>query len=170
MKNFILLFVCLFTMGVRADYGAVGKSANKKFDGTVENPDKIYINVKNQNANAISAGMLAVWDVSNDDGASVTISNTRTSAPACIMVATCASGAFCKCQTYGYYSAALFDDDINDVAASASGKFYISGQNAGYISARAPLSTDQIGSISAGGYFYDTPSVSAAVEVFIKLR
>lgn len=171
MKNFLLLLISFVTFNVMADYGIQGRSNTKKYDGTVlaDSREKQFINVINQEGNALSAGMVAVWDVSNDDGGSVVISATRTSNPACVVTETCAVGALCKnCQTYGYYSSALFDSTAG--AVSASGKVYLSGENQGYVSARAPLSSEQIGSISPIGFFYDTPSASAAVEIFINLR
>lgn len=168
MKNIILILVAAVTLNVFADYGTQGRSANKNFAGAIENAESQYINVLNKEGASISAGMLVVWDVANDDGASVIIDTGRTNVPACVMVASCSDGKMCKCQTYGYVSSLLFDSSAG--AASASGKFYISGENAGYVSSRAPLSSEQIGSIQAGGFFYDTPSASAAVEAFIKLR
>lgn len=170
MKNFLLLLISFVTFNVMADYGIQGRSNTKKYDGTIlaDTREAQFINVKNQYANAISAGMIAVWDVSNDDGGSVTISATRTSYPACVMVKNCSSGALCSCQTYGYFASLLFDSTAG--AVSASGKIYLSGENAGYASARAPLSSEQIGSISPAGFFYDTPSASASVEAFIRLR
>lgn len=170
MKQIIVLLISLIAFNASADYGRQGASTNKAYDGGIkaDTLEKQFINVINKEGSTISAGMLVVWDVSNDDGASVVIDTSRVANPACVMVKDCAANAFCKCQTYGYISNLLFDSD--NLAASANSKFYISGANAGYVSARAPIAADQIGSIIPGGFLYDTPSASAAVEAFIRLR
>lgn len=170
MKTFILLLISMIAFNAFADYGRQGASTNKAFGGGVQagTLEKQYINVLNKEGSTIAAGSIVVWDVSNDDGASVIIDTTRTANPACMMAVSCASNAFCKCQTYGYTDILLFDSD--NLAASASGRLYVSGANAGYVSARAPLSSEQIGSIKPIGFVYDTPSASAAIEAFIQLR
>lgn len=173
MKNLILILVAAITLNVFADYGRQGASNAKAFGGGVQSGslEKQFIDVLNKEGSTIAAGSIVVWDITNDDGASVVIDTTRTANPACVMVKSCASNAFCKCQTYGYTDALLFDSlATNPVAASANGVIYISGENAGYVSAKVPLSTEQIGSIKPIGFFYDAPSTSAAVEAFIKLR
>lgn len=170
MKFIFTLLISLTAFNAMADYGRSGASTNLSSSGGVEagSLDKQFINVINNEGAAIAAGALVVWDNTADDGASVIIDTGRTGAPACVMVKSCADNALCKCQTYGYVAALLFDSTA--AAASANSKFYISGENAGYASARAPLSTEQIGSITPGGFFYDTPTASGSVEAFIKLR
>lgn len=169
MKNLIVIMIAAVTFNVFADYGRQGASTAKSASGGIQagTLEQQFINVINKEGSTISAGMLVVWDISNDDGASVVIDTTRTANPACMMVKSCAANAICKCQTYGYTDAFLFDAEV---AASANGVIYVSGANAGYGTARAPLSTEQIGSIKPVGFFYDTPSASGAVEAFIKLR
>jgi hypothetical protein len=170
MKSFIFLLISMIAFNAFADYGRQGSSTSKAFGGGVKSDtlEVQFINVINQEGSALSAGQIVVWDISNDDGASVVIDTTRAANPACMIVKACAAAAICKCQTYGYTAALLFD--LDNVAASANGRIYISGGNAGYVSARAPVSGDQIGSIKPIGFFYDAPTASGAVEAFIQLR
>jgi hypothetical protein len=169
MRNLIVFLTGLVAFNALADYGRIGASTAKAFGGGVESGslEQQFINVINKEGSTIAAGSLVVWDITNDDGASVVIDTTRTANPACMIVKSCAANAFCKCQTYGYTDAFLFDAEV---AASANSRIYVSGANAGYGTARAPLSSEQIGSIKPVGFFYDTPSTSGAVEVFLQLR
>lgn len=162
-----MLFVCLFAFNAIADFGTQGRSTAKKFDGTprADSIEQQFINVKNQLGSTISAGMIVVWDSGNDDGASVTTSTTANAVPACMMVDNCSAAAFCKCQTYGYTDELLVDAAQ---AASAGGKAYISGSNAGYAIARDVPSTGL--QDSAVAMFYDAVTVSAAAEAFLLMR
>lgn len=166
MKNLItLVFAAIFSLSAYADVGPKGHSTALKYDGTVDTStlEKHFINVVNNKGSSIAAGSLVYLDVTADDGASVTTGTTDSQTPLCIMVAACADNAACSCQTYGLYSAALFDAEGGNAVAGAP--FFLSTANAGYISEGA-LGADNI----PAGIFYDAASASAAVEVFIKLR
>jgi hypothetical protein len=81
----------------------------------------------------------------------------------CIMVADCASGALCKCQTYGLFDSALFD--VTASSATAGKRVWMATGNAGYIAARSTELATEI----PLGFFYDASAASGAVQIFIKL-
>lgn len=167
MKKIIVMLIGLVAFNAFADYGRQGASTAKAFGGGVESGslEKQFINVINKEGSTISAGMLVVWDVTNDDGASVVIDTAAGGNPACMMVKDCSSNAFCRCQTYGYTDILLFDASV---VASAGSKIYMSETNAGYAIAIAPASVN--GADSPAGFYYDQASASGASEAFIKLR
>lgn len=144
--------------------GNIGRSTALDYAKVVvpETVEKQFLNVK-ASGGAIPAGALAALDLTADDGATVVIAPVSGLAPICIMVNACASGALCKCQNYGYFAAALFD---STAAASVAGKrFWMSTNNAGYISARGTEVATEV----PGGFFYDAASASGSVEIFINL-
>lgn len=166
MNKFLTaIFAIIFTLTAYAEIEPVGRSSVLKYDGTVDanSLEQRFVNVLNKAGQTISAGMAVVLDTSNDDGASVTISATAGLKPMCLMVAACSSNKLCKCQTYGYAAAALFD--VTAASATAGKRFYLSSVNAGYIAARAADAASEV----PGGIFYDAASASASVEVFIDL-
>lgn len=167
MKKFIVLLISLVTFNALADYGRQGASNNKGFDGGIQagTLEKQFINVKNKYGSTIAAGSIVVWDVSNDDGYSVTLSTTAFANAACMMAVSCASNAFCKCQTYGYTDALLFAQ-VSAGNATAGDKICISETDAGYV--QAPSSIEARDSVV--GFFYDSSTTTGAVEAFIKLR
>lgn len=165
MKLILSIFaIALVSFSAVADNGTFGRSTSLSFDGTVvaESIEKKSINVKNSHSSALSAGMAVALDLSDDDGASVNIDATSGFSPLCIMEVACAVGALCPCQTYGKFDAALFD---STAASAVAGKqFFMSTNNAGYISARGSNSADEV----PGGVFYDAASVSGTIQIFIK--
>jgi hypothetical protein len=163
MKNLLIAVALLFAAESNAFIGSVGKSTIKKYDGTVDQVEKIFINVKNVSGSTIAAGAPVTLDLTSDDGASVTTSVTSGLAPLCIMAVSCSANALCKCQTYGLFDSALFDSTNN--AATAGARWYMSTSNAGYISARATSLATEV----PGGIFYDAASASASVQIFINL-
>lgn len=143
----------------------VGRSTNLEVDGTIKNGtlEQHFINVKNASGSSIAAGKAVVWDLTADDGASVNVSASAGQSPACIMVNACSAAALCKCQKYGLYTAALFDSTgANAVAGS---RWYMSTDNAGYISARGT----SVATEAPGGIFYDAASASGSIKIFINL-
>jgi hypothetical protein len=163
MKKIIALTCMMFSVASFALIAPVGRSTNLKVDGTLVNGslEAHYINVKA--VVTIAAGKAVVWDLTAKDGFSVNVSASAGQSPACIMVNTCAIGALCKCQKYGLMPLALFDSTAT--SATSGARWYMSANNAGYISARVtPLATE-----IPGGIFYDSASASASVKVFINL-
>ena len=143
----------------------MGSSTALDFAGAVktETLEKHFINVKNTKGSTVSAGLAVVLDFTADDGASVTTAVTAGQSPICIMVNACANGALCLCQKYGILDTALFDSTA--ASAVAGSRFYMSTNNAGYISARGTALATEI----PGGVFYDAASASGSVQVFINL-
>jgi hypothetical protein len=80
------------------------------------------------------------------------------------MAESCTVGKLCQCQTYGIFDSALFD--VTAASAVAGKRWYMSTNNAGYISARGTESATE----APGGIFYDAATASGTVQVFIKLR
>lgn len=164
MKVLLIALFAMMSMNVHAFNGTIGRSTSLSFDGTVvaESIEKKSINVKNSHSAALLAGAVVALDLSDDDGASVNIDATSGFSPLCIMEVACAVAALCPCQTYGKFDAALFDS--TSANAVAGKRFYMSTNNAGYLSARG---TDLVGEV-AGGVFYDAASASGTIQVFIK--
>lgn len=154
----------MISVNAYAFNGTIGRGAALSFDGTVnaETIEKEWINVKNSHSATISAGMAVVLDTSADDGASVIISATSGLSPMCVMIADCAVGKLCDCQTKGKLDSALFD--VSAASAVAGKRFYMSTQNAGYIAARVTELATEV----AGGVFYDASSASGNIQVYIK--
>lgn len=164
MKKFLALILTLaFTVCAFADIGLVNRSNTLKYDGTVDSNalEQKFINVYNRHAATVAVGTAMVLDVTNDDGASVSLSTTVGVKPICVMAVSCASGKLCLCQTYGYFSAALFD--VTKGNAVAGKRAWLSTDNAGYLAARGTdLATE-----ASIGVFYDAASASGTIELFI---
>lgn len=167
MKFITLLLISMFTFNVMADYGRQGASSNQAAGGGLQagTLEQQFINVKNKQGSTIAAGSIVVWDVSNDDGYSVKLSITAFDNPACMMFASCASNAWCKCQTYGYTDKLLFSSDPGG-AATAGNKIQLSENALGYV--QAPSSLEARDTVI--GHFYDSSATTGAVEAFIRLR
>lgn len=159
-----ILALAVVSFNVVADNGTIGRSTSLSYDGTVvsESIEKKSINVKNSHGSTISAGMAVALDLSDDDGASVNLDTTSGFSPLCIMEVSCASGALCPCQTYGKFDSALFDSTAANAVAGK--RFYMSTNNAGYISARGVESATE----APGGIFYDAATASGSIQIFIK--
>jgi hypothetical protein len=167
MKTLLLSIVLMIGViaPAHAFNGTIGRSTVLNYAGAVvsESVEKQFINIKNTGASALLAGQVVSADLVAKDGASAAISATAGKAPLCINVNACAAGALCKCQTYGVFSAALFDSTgANSVAGN---RWYMSTNNAGYLSARATSLATEV----PGGIFYDAASASGSVAIFISL-
>lgn len=165
MKMITLFLAIIISMTAFSAIEPQNRSTNIKIDGTADAStlEKEFINVINNEGATIAAGQIVVADLTADDGASVIIDTSASQTPLCIMVASCADNALCKCQTYGKMDAALFSSTGG--AAVAGAPFFISTASAGYIGTGALGNTD-----IPGGIFYDSAASSASVEVFIKLK
>jgi hypothetical protein len=160
--KFLIFIIFAFSFLAFAENGMVGRSSSLKYDGTIEQPEKFFINVKNTSGGALVAGNIVTPDLTEDDGVSVNTATAAGSTGQCILIEACADDALCKCQTYGIYDSALLT--VAEANATAGQPFYVSTTTAGYIS---PVkSTTQV----PAGIFYDSASSSGAVQVFIKLR
>lgn len=95
-------FILGLLMAVSTAYGAANYM---DATGTVKTLDKKYAVVVNSAAAAVTVGKPVCWDLTADDGMSIDLCSDDGDAPACVMAETsCAVGAKCKCQTYGYIS------------------------------------------------------------------
>lgn len=162
-KLFIALSLLALTFSAFAINGTLGRSNSLKYDGSIEvgTAEKLSINVKNTHSAEISKGMAVVLDTSADDGMSVVISTTAGLSPLCIMEEACAVGKLCACQVYGKNDFALFEPTAT---ATVGKRWWLSGSQAGYISARATELATEV----AGGIFFDASAATGAVEIFIK--
>jgi len=165
MKSlFLSIVLCLGIIApAHAIIGNIGHSTSLDYAKAVvpESVEKLFINVKANGA--IVAGSVVALDLTADDGATIVVAPTTGLAPLCVMVDACADDALCKCQTYGLVDAVLFDSTA--ASAVAGHKAVSATGNAGYIAARATdLATEP-----SIGYFYDSASASASVQLFIKL-
>lgn len=169
MKKLLIAFsLALMTTLTLADIGKVGRSTSFDNAGTYQtgSREKFEIVVKNQSGGALEDGDLVIWDVSNDDGYSVTTSTTAGAKPACVLSEACAAGAACKCQTYGYKSNVNFD--VTNESATAGDCGYLSESNAGKVQGEQ-LSLKTVDDVCVG-IFYDAAAASGDVEMFLKLR
>lgn len=165
MKNLLISLFAIVALNAMAFIGPVDRSANLSYDGTAMSGtlEKHFMNVKNGSGGTLAAGSVVVLDLTADDGFTVTTSTTQTQSPACIIEASCASAALCRCQVYGY-ATALLDANNTNTQATAGARFFLSANNAGYIQGIASPNGTQ----EPGGIFYDTTGSSGSVEVFIK--
>ena len=161
------LFLCLafFALTAHADIGPINRSTNVDFAGAVVpgTLEQRFINVINSSGAVIAIGKAVSLDLSADNGASATVSATAGLSPLCVMAVSCAIGKLCKCQTYGYAAAGVFDSTAANAVAGS--RWYMSTNNAGFISARSADSASEV----PGGIFYDAASASGSVEIFIDL-
>lgn len=165
MKMFLFALIATMTFTASALINPVNRSTNLKYDGTVVSGslEQHFINVKNTSGSSVAIGQVMVLDLTADNGFSATTSTSDLAAPICVMAVTCASNALCKCQKYGYFSAALFD--AGPAPATAGKKAFLSSGAAGYIVGKnSPAATDY-----PVGIFYDSTSASGSIELFIQL-
>jgi len=165
MKALFLIFALVLALPAQAEKCLTGRSTVMGITGAPSIVEACYIDVINNSGGTLSAGQVVVLDVADDDGASVTKTTTAGSIPICMITKSCSAAALCKdCQTYGYYSSALFAQaGVNAVAGKA---VFISELLAGSVGA---ISSPD-GSDVALGVFYDAASATGAVEVFLKMR
>lgn len=166
MKKILIVLFLTFSATVGALIAPSGRSTGLDYAGAVidSSVERHFINVKAGAAYAI--GTAVILDLSADDGATVTTSTAASAVPLCIISpVACVSGKICKCQKFGEVAVALFDS--TSANAVAGQRWYMSTNNAGYLSARA------IGATAAaeepGGIFYDAASASGSIQVFVNL-
>jgi hypothetical protein len=160
---FLTFVIAMASMPAFAEIGPINRSTNLDYAGAVQagTLEQRFINVINGSGGTLAAGKAVVWDLTADNGATVNVSTTATNTPVCIVAIACASLALCKCQTYGYFSAALFDSTSDN--ATAGKRVYISASTAGYISGRATELATEV----PMGIFLDSATASGSVEIFI---
>jgi hypothetical protein len=167
-KLFVLIMMTAFASSAHALIGNQGSGAYQTATGAVKNLEQIYVKVKNSHSAALTIGQVVVDDTTDDDGVSVNASTTANLTPRCIIAETsCAVGAMCKCQVYGYHSSVAFDKTNANGAATAGESGYISENFAGYVEAKPYTSSDD--DDKHIGVFLDSPSASGATEFFINL-
>lgn len=171
MKNLLLILMtalALYSVGVNADIGNVDKSVSVDNAGTLlGGVEKYFVKVKNSSGNSRAAGSTAVLDYTADDGYSVTGTTSFGDQPMCMIAETCASGATCLCQTYGYTDILLFS--AAGGASVAGGRLFASTASNGYFQAH-PIAVVQAVTSYSWGVFYDVSTVSGAVEAFLRMR
>jgi hypothetical protein len=169
MKNlFTMVIMFALSFSAHALIGNQNSGAYETATGTVKNIEQIYVKVKNSHSAALTLGQVVVDDLTDDDGASVEAATTANRTPRCIIAETsCAVGAMCKCQVYGYHSSVAFDKTNANGAATAGESGFLSESFAGYVEAKPFTSTDD--DDKRLGVFLDSPSASSATEMFINL-
>lgn len=152
--KFLLAFLLTFSaMGAQNAFNA---------DGTVKTTHKKYLVVKNSASVALTAGEFVGPDLTDDNGIAVDFVYTASARALCMIVDTsCAVGALCKCQTYGFTDVAYFD--AVGGTATAGGP--------GFANTAGSVVVD--GSIAASDYpvgiFLDADSATGAKQFFITL-
>ena len=127
--------------------------------------DKCFVFVRNTSSATVEKGGVFILDVGTDDGYSVTTGVVRNNVPFCISTVQCVEEARCKCQRSGLITFIDFDSDNGE--ATAGELAFLSTANAGFIQSR---SSELIKGMDVPiGIFYDSPSASAEVEVFLTI-
>lgn len=131
-------------------------------DGTVKTTHKKYLVVKNSASGALTAGEFVAPDLTDDNGIAVDFVYTNSAKAICMIVDTsCAVGALCKCQTYGFTDIAYFD--AVGGSATAGGP--------GFARTDGAVAVDS--SIAASDYpvgiFLDADSATGAKQFYITL-
>ena len=160
MKNILVLITLFATFSVNAAQNALNG------DGTVKTLHKKYLVVKNSASAALTVGEFVGPDLTVDDGISVDYVYTASAKALCMIVDTsCAVGAMCKCQTYGFTDVAYYDSlTASPTTATAGGP--------GFARTDGAVAVD--GSIAASdypvGFFLDASGATGAIQFYITLE
>ena len=166
MKNLITLIAFLIFTANAFAIIHVPYSNSFKNDGTVNNRDKAFIQVRNKTGSTILKGQHVSYDTATyDDGITVLPTTDPAFKVACIAAEAITDGSIGSCQVYGYNSAILYD---GVTTARAGDPIYAASTTyPGYGQAIAS------GSVNAYnvpiGVFFDASSSSGSVEGFINL-
>lgn len=152
-------FLLAFALMVSSAFGAQNAY---NADGTVKTRHAKYLVVKNSAASALTVGEFVAPDLTEDDGIAVDFVYTNSARALCMIVDTsCAVGALCKCQTYGFTDVAYF----NAVGGTAT------AGGPGFARTDGAVAVDS--SIAASDYpvgiFLDADSATGAKQFFITL-
>lgn len=111
-------------------------------DGT----DAVYVRVKNNSSTTLTNGDVVVWDTTDNDGISVTTTNTPGNARVAGVIAeTIPAGGYGAMQVYGFHPAVKVDGGTTDVPANAV-----------------------LGTGSAHGYAFTTSTVGAVLGIALE--
>jgi len=152
--KFLLAFLLTFSaMGAQNAFNA---------DGTIKTKHEKFLVVKNSAASALTVGEFVAPDLTDDNGAAVDFVYANSARALCMIVDTsCAVGALCKCQTYGFTDLAYFDADGGTATAGGPG----------FAKTNGSVAVD--GSIGASDYpvgiFLDASATTGAVQLYITL-
>lgn len=131
-------------------------------DGTIKTKHQKFLVVKNSASAALTAGEFVAPDLTDDNGAAVDYVYAASARALCMIVDTsCAVGALCKCQTYGYTDIAYFDRLVTSATAGAPG--FAAADGAVYVDTSIGASDYPV------GIFLDASAATGAVEFFITL-
>jgi hypothetical protein len=151
-----LLLALLFT------FSAFGAQNAFNADGTIKTKHQKFLVVKNSAASALTAGEFVAPDLNDDNGAAVDFVYQDSARALCMIVDTsCAVGALCKCQTYGFTNLAYFG--VENGNATAGGPGFARTTGAVVIEASIAASEYPV------GIFLDASSATGAVDFFITL-
>ena len=152
--KFVLAFLLTFSaMGAQNAFNA---------DGTVKTTHKKYLVVKNSAASALTVGEFVAPDLTDDNGAAVDFVYAQSARALCMIVDTsCAVGALCKCQTYGFTDVAYFG--VENGSATAGGPGFAALTGAVVVDSSIAASDYPV------GVFLDASAATGAVQFFITL-
>ena len=165
LKNLFIL--CLFASTLSfAEVCVSGRSTSWDATGASLGPnEKCYIKVNSTSSTTLSTGFVVTLDSATTNPYDVTAVTTAGAVPHCVLMETCALGAKCKCQTYGYMSNSKFKVTV---AASTGHLVFLSETSAGYIQAEGK-STIAASDVPIG-VFMETVTSTGDAKIFIKLR
>lgn len=163
MKMFLMSIMMLLSLTAHAIIQTTGGAALDA-TGAIKIREEAFIKVKNGSGGSLANGAVVVYDVAADDGITVVAGSALGQYPACVMAQACAANALCKCQVYGYHSAALVD--LGAANANAKTPAYVSQNGSGYVTGMGSAAATHI----PVGYFLDSAAATGTVELFINIK
>ena len=165
-----MLIIALMALSLNAfaDVCNEGRSTSWDATGTVRSDslDQCYVKVSNVDQGTLAKGSIVIVDDTVSNGYEIATSTSAGAVPHCMIMESCANGAKCKCQTYGYTEDLLFD--VTNTNATVGESIFISENAAGYVQNEA------LASIAASdiviGEFRETKSASGAIKAFLRLK
>tara|TARA_R110000868_G_scaffold87034_5_gene243664 strand:+ start:3286 stop:3759 length:474 start_codon:yes stop_codon:yes gene_type:complete len=151
-----------FLLAFLLTFSAFGAQNAFNADGTVKTTHKKYLIVKNSASGALTVGEFVAPDLTDDNGAAVDFVYQTSARAICMIVdTTCAVGALCKCQTYGFTDVAYFDASVSSATAGGPGF----ANTAGSVAVESSIAASEY----PVGIFLDASSATGAVQFFITL-
>ena len=134
--------------------------------GTIINRDKVHVRVKNGSGGTLSTGSVVIWDLTADDGMTVTTTTTAGVKAACVTETQLLSNELGLCQVYGKHNGVryTFGAPSSNGEATAGESLYTSKVASRAVGISPGAATDR-----PIGIFYDSSATTGNVEAFINL-
>ncbi len=183
LNKLVAKLLAVFLLGFFSlnSFAIITSPMSNYFDntGTLIRKDSVFIKVKNTGASSVSSGSVMIWDLSADDGASVTIASNGeligSQNVACVTAGTIAASAKGQCQVYGYNAGVKFAVNSPSVSVTAGSNLFLGSASgrAGALSTAVSADGSAPGGIAMYprriGTALDAGSTTGTVEAFINL-